>query len=158
MTTWADVDPGDLVIGKNDSLWAVEDIDHTTGKVVLRNATTDRLVEQVVPLTNAVGISVRRDEQMDAAVALTKVYLRGEEIARRNEDGRVMTPPVFVHPGSVLSHLYVFHNRPLPFDSPSLEALIAEHHAMHERGLSISEDHVHDPRWNDDRARVGDQA
>lgn len=158
MSTWADVDKGDLVIGKNDSLWSVEDIDHTTGKVVLRNCTNDRLVEQVVPLTNNVGISVRAVDVEDAAVALTKVSLGGEVIARRTEDGRVMTPPVFAHPGSLLSHLYVFHARPLQVDSPSLEALTAEHFAMHERGLSIREPHEHDPRWNDDRARVGEQA
>lgn len=154
MSTWTEVGLGDLIMGGNDSLWVVEEFDRTSGKVVVSHAISGKRVENVVTLDKPVQIAVRAADRYDLGVAATQVALGGEIIAYTNERGEVMTPPVFVHVGSALGHLYIFHDKVLPVDT-SLDAIEATHHAMHERGLSLAHEHVHDPRWADGRGKTG---
>lgn len=148
MSTWYDVNVGDLVGGSSDSVWEVIEINKTSGAVTLENASSKRRASSTVKLAANVTIIMRKADIQAAAVAITQVYLGGVEIARRNEDGIFLVPAEFANPGVLLSHLYVFHQRNSMVEGDdNLTALIGEHHAMHQRGLGVKEEHVHDPRW-----------
>lgn len=101
----------------------------------------DRLPEQVVLVETAA-------ESMERATALAQVRLGGEVVAVR-DGGPYRVPARFPDLGSLLSHLYLCHQRPerdpkVPAEWPatSLGEAMAWHDDAHTRTLVVP--HVHD--------------
>lgn len=149
VTTWADVSPGDVVEGKDHGLWTVLEKD-PSGRMVLESVASGNRHEGSPPPDGEVKIVIPVVSSMAAATALTTVLLGGEEIGHRNEDGRWMAPVTFVHLGSVLGHLHVFHGG-APAEA-TLGGALAYHHRLHGERVRQVQEHVHDPDYHRGRS------
>lgn len=153
MTTWAEVVVGDVVAGKGGGLWSVVDRS-ADGQIVLESVSTGARRPGTPNPSAEVVVVIPNTSAEAAAIALTTVVLGGEEIGHRNEDGRWMAPVTFVHTGSALGHLYVFHG--VGSAEFTLGQALAEHHRLHTDRVPQVQDHVHDPDYF--TGRVKDRA
>ncbi|HEU5487025.1 MAG TPA: hypothetical protein VFU98_19135, partial [Microlunatus sp.] len=122
MSTWTDVQSGDVVLGKDGRAWTVmrkvgtEVTLETDGKPPF----TGRPTGEVTVLASAA-------EEMARAEAQIQVRLGGERIAEQDEQGRWVTPLTFPSLPSALSHLYVLHGVRSWDEGQTLRDWLAEH-------------------------------
>jgi hypothetical protein len=122
--TWSEVRQDDIVEGSNGSLWAVDRIDEIDERgrllrprrITMTHVTTgDSRSGQPDP-DKPVVVVVSAAEALEAAVAVTKVSLGGQEVGTRfgplpgqNEQEEWICPTDYEHPGGFMGHLYVLH-------------------------------------------------
>ena len=150
MSVWRDVNPEDVVEGRNGSMWEVLAV--AWPNVTLRSTLTNKEhVGQPDPDSPVVFV-VKRTTRAEAVAAVEQVA-GGQELARTNDAGEWLTPAVFVHPGVALAHLLMFHDwSPEPGDEDqSIERLTAIHHDLHQRNVAPKVMHVHDPKYAEER-------
>jgi hypothetical protein len=155
VSTWADVEVGDEVKGRDGNAWAVEKIANKN-KGLLRAATIirgDKSFDVEMPTGRDVEIlskgapQIKGVEPTDLAAAVVTSTIGGEVI--KVDDGTRLpprSPRTFQHVGSLLGHLYVEHGiRDLPTASKAAH-VHAEHHeaVLRREALQGYRDHTHD--------------
>ncbi len=141
MTTWADVNVGDVVEGRGGTSWVVEEIRNkdkgATRAVKMMQPATGKDFAKDMPSTMAVTILERGApkiagvDPVDLATATVTSRLAGEVILE-SKPGDVVPrcPRTFTHVGSLLGHLYIEHGvHDLPAASKA-QAAHDEHHAL----------------------------
>jgi hypothetical protein len=147
MTTWREVNPEDIVEGKNASMWEVVEV--AWPDVTLRSTLTKKQhVGQPDPDGDVVMV-VKRTTRAEA-VAIVERVVGGVDLGTGpNASGEWLTPAVFVHPGVLLSHLLLFHDWTTTEDDEdvSIERLTTLHHDLHQKNVPPKVMHVHDPNY-----------
>lgn len=129
MPDWTDIKTGDVVQSARDGM-AYEIVSRKGPDVTIKGqdgkTQTVRPAGPVVRLLSAEA--VRRH-----ATALVETHLGGEVIALRERDSEIHLVPVeFDNPGTLWSHLYIFHGAiPTEGDEADLPTLIARHTKYH---------------------------
>lgn len=150
-TTWGSISAGDVVEGTNSSMWSV--VKRGDTGVTVMNVITGKEVTQMPPDDKPVVRVAKAQHALSMAKALTKVMLGGEELGtreRKNGQDQWLCPIDYEHPGTMASHLLIWHSvfgkavagRPLP----ELQSLHAAVHLPSGRAGGYT-DHVHTPDY-----------
>lgn len=159
---WSDVLENDIVEGSKGSLWSVDSIEevddhgkpiHPRRFTLTHILTNEKRPGQPDP-TKIVIVVVSATEALDAAIAITKVHLGGQEVGRlpgQNELGAWICPTDYSHPGAFMGHLMIHHGITggalSGLHLGALRLLHAEVSEPARRGPAYVE-HEHDPRYD----------
>lgn len=150
--------PGDVILGQRDGReWEVVEYDGLGTLVLQRDGKEVQVHGEKLPAK--VRLVMTAAEMQERAVATAQVMLRGEVIGIRDDsaedglpEGTHRVPASFVDVGSMLAHLYLFHQPErkksdrtpavYPAEGPMAE-LLRHHDEAHAAPLFVA--HVHDP-------------
>jgi len=167
MGTWAEVGEGDVIQSKGSDpvAWKVTGRPKTgpmAGGVVIERSNGERKVlpASKCPPNGKVMILLSMKRAMDNAIALTQVSLGGKVHAIKLDGEAHRVPVDFVHPGELLSHLWLLHGKPSEAPENEFAEMVAEHALAHHpsRKDSLYVDHIHDPQFlkHLERLRAGE--
>ncbi len=150
MTTWTDVEVGDILKGRDNKDWEVllTATRKAVGKrtVTLKRITDGRVLTVEMPMDGPVPIvekaapAIPGVDPDELAAAVVTSTIGGEVILRSVEDDPFpRAPRDFGHPGALLSHLYIMHGvRQFPVRAADAMKL-----HVHDGGEGYR-DHTHD--------------
>jgi hypothetical protein len=142
---WADVQEGDLVVGKDGYTWTVTAKDGP--QVTLEREGREPFTGRP---TGPVQFIDSGKAEMERAVAIGQVVLGGEVVARHSgsRENPWLVPVTFPDAGSMLAHIYLLHGKVISDEGMTLRALIKEHDDLHrEKGVGYQHHH-HDPDFH----------
>lgn len=151
MTTWGDVEVGDLIKGKQDQPWQVTRIielrkDKKRKVTIVNQTEPDKDWTGEVGLDAAIVIlekgapAIPQVDPNELAVTVVQSVVGGERISERHgADPILHCPKYYEHVGTLLAHLYVHHgHRDLPTRREDADSL-----HVHDGGVGYI-DHTHD--------------
>ena len=144
MTTWAEINEGDVVLGGDSKQWAVEGV--TRGKAlkvkIRRLKDGKEYAFEPAPSKDVTRISegapkIKGIDPTDLAVAVVSARAPGSEVLSDEKPGDLVpsVPAKFRTPGAYLAHLYAFHG----IKDPKLD----DPRHVHEGGEGYH-DHIHE--------------
>lgn len=126
MTTWSEIEVGDVIQGKDGKAWEITaKLNHTF--TLARNGAAPY---RGTPHGEVTRLLSKR-AVMERAVAVTQVRLGGVVAAVKDEDGIYQTPVDFSEPGALHAHVYILHGGELHGPADYLPDLLSEHANLH---------------------------